>query len=77
MVVDFKGQVAVKKVTIVIEGTKKNNNLAEISKVEFLNNMENRIPAPTMDIPQGLKAEAGSASFILNWDTAKTLQDMK
>ena len=73
LVVDFKGQVAVKKVTIVIEGTKKNNNLAEISKVEFLNNMENRIPAPTMDIPQGLKAEAGSASFILNWDTAKNI----
>ena len=73
LVVDFKGQVAVKKVTIVIEGTKKNNNLAEISKVEFLNNMENRIPAPTMDIPQGLKAEAGSKSFVLTWNPAKNI----
>ena len=73
LVVDFKGQVAVKKVTLVITGTKKNNNLAEISKVEFLNDMENRIPAPAMDIPEGLKAEAGSESFILTWNEAKNI----
>ena len=73
LVVDFKGQVAVKKVTIVIQGTKKNNNLAEISKVEFLNDMENRIPAPTMDVPEGLKAEAGNESFVLTWKEAKNI----
>lgn len=73
LVVDFKGQVAVKKVTIVIQGTKKNNNLAEISKVEFLNDMENRIPAPTMDVPEGLKAEAGNESFVITWKEAKNI----
>lgn len=73
LVVDFKGQVAVKKVTLVIAGTGKNNNLAEISKVEFLNNMENRIPAPTMNIPEGLKAEPGNESFVLTWKEAQNI----
>ncbi len=56
-------QIAVKKVTLKIIGMKKNNNLAEISKVQFLNGMENRIPEPQMDIPQHLEVkEAGSLS---------------
>lgn len=61
-------QVAVKKVTLTITAMQNNNNLAEISKVEFVNGMESRIPEPEMDIPVNLTAEAGSEKFQLNWD---------
>lgn len=46
IVLDFGGQIAVKKVTIKVTATADNTNLAEISKVEFVNNMENHIPPP-------------------------------
>lgn len=62
-------QIAVKKVTLTIVGMKKNNNLAEISRVEFVNGMEQRIPEPEMDIPRNLAAEAGSGEFTLSWDS--------
>ena len=44
LVVDFGGQIAVKKVSLRITATSGSSNLAEISKVEFLNDMESRIP---------------------------------
>ena len=61
-------QVAVKKVTLTIMGMK-NNNLAEISKVEFVNGMEERIPEPAMDIPQNLTVAVGSNRISLTWDS--------
>lgn len=66
LVVDFNGQIAVKKVTFTITRTS-GNTLAEISKVEFLNDMENRIPAPEMNIPGGLQAEAANKQFTVSW----------
>lgn len=60
-------QVAVKKVTFTIMGTK-SSNLAEISKVEFVNGMEERIPAPQMDVPENLTASVGSERITLTWD---------
>ncbi|XCP83559.1 fibronectin type III domain-containing protein [Roseburia hominis] len=72
LVVDFKGQVAVKKVTIVITGVQ-NNNLAEISRVEFLNDMENRIPPPVLDIPQNVKTEVGNKRFVVSWDACNNI----
>ncbi|MDE7299443.1 MAG: fibronectin type III domain-containing protein [Lachnospiraceae bacterium] len=60
-------QVAVKKVTLTITGMQKNSSLAEISKVEFVNGMENRIPEPEMDIPENLSATAGSETISLTW----------
>ena len=68
VVLDFGGQIAVKKITIMVTATANNSNLAEISKVEFLNDMENHIPAPEMNIPTGLSAERGSKSFTLTWN---------
>lgn len=68
IVVDFGGQIAVKKVTIKITATSNSSNLAEISKVEFVNDMESRIPAPTMNIPENLTAEPGSQTFTLRGD---------
>jgi len=67
LVVDFAGQIAVKKVTIMITGTQ-SSNLAEISTVEFLNDMEERIPAPQMDIPENLSAAAGDKRFTVSWN---------
>ncbi len=64
---DLGGKIAVKKVTLTITGTK-NNNLAEISQVEFVNGMEDRIPDPVTDIPEGMGLEAGSAEFTVTWD---------
>ncbi len=61
-------QIAVKKVTLTIMGMKKNKTLAEISKVEFVNGMENRIPEPEMNIPENLQAEPGNKSFAVTWD---------
>ena len=50
--VDLGGQVAVKKVTFRITKTTNGGTLADISRVEFLNDMTNRIPEPEMDIPR-------------------------
>lgn len=68
VVLDFGGQIAVKKITITVTATANSTNLAEISKVEFLNDMESHIPAPEMNIPTGLKAEPGSRNFTLTWN---------
>lgn len=70
IVIDFGGQIAVKKVSIKITATANSTSLAEITQVEFLNDMESRIPEPQMDIPQNLQAQAGSQSFSLSWDAA-------
>lgn len=68
IVLSLGGQIALKKVTLTITGMKRNNNLAEISKVEFVNGMEERIPEPDMDIPEHLTAAAGNKLISLNWD---------
>ena len=67
IVIDFGGQIAVKKVTLTITKTSGSNNLAEISKVEFLNNMEDRIPEPDLSVPGSLAAVAGSKKFTVSW----------
>jgi len=66
-------QIAVKKVTLTIMGMRNNNNLAEISKVEFVNGMEERIPEPEMDIPMNLSATVGSQLINLSWDQCKNI----
>lgn len=69
LTVHFNGQIAVKKVTIKVTATTKDQgNLVEISKVEFLNDMESRIPAPEMNIPANVKGIAGDKTFTISWD---------
>ncbi|MDE5861847.1 MAG: hypothetical protein K2H28_06585 [Ruminococcus sp.] len=64
--INLGNQVAVKKVTLSITKLAKgSNNLVEISRVQFLNGMENRIPEPDMDKPEALTARAGSEKFDL------------
>ena len=70
--VDFGGQIAVKKVTIkVTSTTAQSGNLVEISKVEFVNDMESKIPEPELNIPSDLQAKAGNKEFTLNWSKRK------
>lgn len=69
IVVNLGRQVAVKKVTFKITGSSNNNNLAEISKVEFVNGMEDRIPEPALGIPENLRYAAGSKMFTIEWDS--------
>ena len=38
--------------------------------MEFVNDMESRIPPPTMDIPEGLTAVTESQAFTLTWNPA-------
>lgn len=66
--INLGSRIAVKRVTFVIYGMSKDNTLAEISYVEFVNGMENKIPEPSADIPQNLSAQAGDKSFVLTWD---------
>lgn len=68
IVIDFSGLIAVKKVTLFITKTSNTSNLAEISRVEFLNDMESRIPEPEMNIPKNIKVTPGNKMFTLQWD---------
>lgn len=65
--INLGSQIAVKKVTFKIFGMTKDSSLAEISSVEFVNGMENKIPEPDKDIPAGLTATAGDKKFTMNW----------
>lgn len=68
IVVNLKSQKPVKKVTIRVTGTVSQGSLAEISQVEFMEDMKDRIPPPVQNIPKNLQAEAGNAEFTLTWD---------
>ncbi len=76
LVVSLGGQIAVKHVTLKITGIggKDNKlNLAQMSSVEFVNDMEKRIPDPVMNVPTQLKAVAGNKSFVLSWSKEKNV----
>lgn len=65
---NLNGMVAVKLVTLRITKTSGTKNLAKISSVEFLNDMESRIPEPEMNIPTNLQGKPGNKQFRLTWD---------
>lgn len=65
--INLNGQIAVKLVTLRITKTSGTKNLAKISSVEFVNDMESRIPEPIMNIPTNLKAVPGNKQFTLSW----------
>lgn len=73
IVIDFGGQIAVKRVSVRITGTKKDKKLAEIAKVEFVNNMEERIPAPELDIPSITSVKPGSKKLSVAWSAQKNV----
>lgn len=67
IVIDLKGQTAVKKVTIKVSRTLGNTALVDIAKVEFLGDMKERIPEPEMAAPERVQVENGDASFTVTW----------
>lgn len=73
LVIDLGGQIAVKKVTFKITGMKNGGTLAEISKVEFLNDTENRIPEPEMNVPGNLTAKGADKAFTLTWEAQRNV----
>ncbi len=68
IVIDLGSQVAIKKVTIVVTATAASTNLTEIAKVEFLNDMESRIPEPELNIPKNIEASGSGDSITVKWD---------
>lgn len=67
IVIDLKGQVAVKKITIKVTKTMSGGSLAEISDVEFYGDMADRIPEAPMFVPERVVVENGSECFTLSW----------
>lgn len=68
LVLDFDGQIAVKRVIIRIDGVRKDNKkLANIAKVEFVNDMDKRIPEPQLDIPTMAKPKPGNEQLDVSW----------
>ncbi len=74
IVINLGGQIAVKKVTFKITSTtNKDANLVEISEVEFVNNMEDKIPAPDLNIPSVKTVTAGNAEIYVSWDKERNV----
>lgn len=68
LVLDFGGQIAVKRVIIRINGVRKaDKKLADIAKVEFVNDMEKRIPEPKLDIPSMAEPKPGNEQLDVSW----------
>lgn len=68
LTIKLNGQIAVKKVTITITSmTQPDAALAEITSVEFINNMEDYIPAPVLDIPEVESVTAGNKTISVKW----------
>lgn len=67
LILDFNGQIAVKRVNIKITGTRKDEKLSQIAKVEFVNDMEKRIPAPELSIPKMDSPKPGNEQLSVSW----------
>ena len=66
--INLGGKVAVKKVTFKVTATTlPNASLVEITKVEFINDMANKIPEPELSIPTIQSVQAGHKVITLSW----------
>ncbi len=70
--IDLGKQVAVSKITIKITGSRSNKNLAEIAKVEFLNNVYKEMPKPKMNVPVitnfTSSTAVGNEAMTIGWE---------
>lgn len=70
--IDLGKQIAVSQITIKITGSRANKNLAEIAKVEFLNNVYKEMPKPKMNIPVinnfTSTTQVGQESMTIGWN---------
>lgn len=72
--IDLGKQIAVKKITIKVTGTKKETNLAEIAKVEFINDVYTEMPEKEIAYPKNVKAKAGSERISVSWDEVRNVE---
>lgn len=78
IVINLNNKVAVAKITIKINNTTKGDrNLAEIAKVEFINDVYKEEQKPDMNIPEITKVETstatGSEHMTLSWEHEKNV----
>lgn len=70
--IDLGKQVAVSKITIKVTGSRDNKNLAEIAKVEFINNVYKEVPKPKMNIPVitnfTSSTAVGNEAMTIGWE---------
>ncbi len=78
--VDFGSQIAVKRVTIRVTGTE-GTKLADIAKVEFLNGMGDKIPAPQLGEPELREQEildsVTEEGFTVRWNNVPNVTGYK
>lgn len=68
VVINLEKQVAVKKITIKVNATDPtNNNLAQIGKVEFLNDVYQEVPKAESTAPTILEVETDDETVKLKW----------
>ena len=68
IVIDLGKQIAVKEIKIKVTGNRNNTNLAEISKVTFLNDVYEKIPEPQAAYPKNVQAIGGNESIAVSWN---------
>ncbi len=73
LTLNFGKQIAVKKISIKITGTRKEHPLLEIAKVEFVNQMEERIPAPQLSIPTIISTSSANEEITVSWTAEKNV----
>ncbi len=72
IVIKLDGQIAVKRVIIKITETS-SNNLADIAKVDFLNNVYETVPVPDIERPTNLNVNVGSESMVVTFDNMRNV----
>lgn len=73
IVIDLGKQIAVSQITINVTGVSDDRNLAEIAKVEFLNNIYKEIPKPEISIPSitsvTTSTSTGNEYMYVKWES--------
>ena len=73
IVIDLGQQIAVSQITINVTGVSDDRNLAEIAKVEFLNNVYKEIPKPEISIPSitsvATSTSTGNEYMHVKWES--------
>ncbi len=73
VVVNIGKQIAIKKVTIKVTGS--STKLVDIAEVEFVNNMESRIPEPELNIPEITEMKQTEAGLYPKFTVSWTAQN--
>lgn len=72
IVIGLEGQIAVKRVIIKVTETS-SKSLADIAKVDFLNNVYETVPVPNIERPTNLNVTTQSESMIVTYDNMRNV----